>query len=103
MAAEPDGVTMGVLADALSLTPQSTTALVIRLEARNLARREADPADRRRTRVVLGPAAQRFGHEHLAPLAAQLKAAAERLQPTERAAVAHYLASVVAGLAKVVG
>ena len=95
LAADQDGVAMGQLAQALSLTPQAVTALVARLESRGLARRESDPHDRRRTRVVLAPAARAFGQEHLEPLAARLRRSAAALQPAERAAVVRFLAGAL--------
>jgi DNA-binding MarR family transcriptional regulator len=86
---------MRVLADELGLTPPATTALIDRLEERDLARRERDPVDRRVIRVVLGPAARTFGEQHLRPLAERLEAAATALDDAEAAAVARFLAAVV--------
>lgn len=91
LASASDGLTMGGLAAELGISPQAASALLARLEARDLARRESFPGDRRRTRVVLGPAARAFGQQHLTPLATHLQAAAESLTPTERAAVVHFL------------
>ena len=95
LAAPAGGIAMGELAQALSITPPAASALLDRLEARNLAQREPYPGDRRRTRVVLGPAARTFGQQHLRPLATRLQAAAAELTPAEADAVAKFLAKIV--------
>jgi MarR family len=46
------GLTAGELADRTGLTTGATTRLIDRLERRGRVRRVADPADRRRVRVV---------------------------------------------------
>ncbi len=81
------GTTTGALPSALGLSPQAVTALVGRLEGRDLARREPDPADRRRTRVVPTQTARSSGRAHLAPLAAHLRAAGGGLTAAERSVV----------------
>jgi DNA-binding MarR family transcriptional regulator len=95
LAAADEELSMGALARELSISPQAASALLSRLEARDLAHRQPFPGDRRRTRVVLGAAARTFGQEHLLPLAARLQAVADSLTPQERTAVAHFLAAVV--------
>ena len=94
-AAVPGGIPMRALADELGLTPPATTALIDRLEERDLARRERDPGDRRVIRVVPGPAARTFGEQHLRPLAERLGAATAALSESEAAAVARFLAAAV--------
>ncbi|SDS51683.1 DNA-binding transcriptional regulator, MarR family [Friedmanniella luteola] len=95
LAATAGGISMGELARQLSITPQAASALLDRLEARDLARREPYPGDRRRTQVILGPAAQAFGQQHLAPLATRLQAAAAELTHAEADAVQKFLGKVV--------
>jgi DNA-binding MarR family transcriptional regulator len=76
------------LAAAEQVAQPSMTALVGRLEGRGLVRREADPADRRAVRVAVTDA----GREQLAAVRATradlLAARIDRLDESERAALA---------------
>ena len=76
------------LAAAEQVAQPSMTALVGRLEGRGLVRREADPADRRAVRVAITDA----GREQLAAVRATradlLAARIDRLDESERAALA---------------
>ena len=76
------------LAAAEQVAQPSMTALVGRLEGRGLVRREADPADRRAVRVAVTDA----GREQLAAVRAAradlLAARIDRLDESERAALA---------------
>ena len=80
-----EGLTMSELADRLRLRAPTTTKIIDRLEANNMAYRRLDPADRRRVRLHLSPRgrtvhatlaavvaradAQRFGEDDLGQLA----------------------------------
>lgn len=76
-AAEPDGLTMGELAQAVVISKSGLTGLIDRMATAGLVTRAADPADRRSTRLALSAAGR----------AAYLEA-----RPTHRAAVAaHFL------------
>jgi DNA-binding MarR family transcriptional regulator len=71
------GVTSPVaLASRLGISRAVVTGLLDRLEQRGLVRREADPTDRRRLRLVVTPAgiaaSQRLGQAVVADLARQL-------------------------------
>lgn len=71
------GVTSPVaLANRLGISRAVVTGLLDRLEQRGLVRREADPTDRRRLRLVVTPAgiaaSQRLGQAVVADLARQL-------------------------------
>jgi DNA-binding MarR family transcriptional regulator len=68
-------LTAGDLALRTGLAPASVTGLVDRLERKGLARRVADPADRRRVRVERSPE----GLAALAPLFADFGAQVEAL------------------------
>ena len=72
----------GELARLWRVTPAVITGIVDRLENRGLVRREPDPDDRRRLRLVLTEAGQRASEEVEATLtgelAGQLAAASER-------------------------
>jgi DNA-binding MarR family transcriptional regulator len=52
---QADGMTAGELARAAGLTSGAVTAVIDRLERAGLARRVADPSDRRRVRVEATP------------------------------------------------
>ena len=54
-----DGITAGEIAKASGLTTGAVTGVIDRLERAGLARREADPKDRRKTHVRPTPKARR--------------------------------------------
>jgi DNA-binding MarR family transcriptional regulator len=85
-------MTIGELADWLVIAPHSATELVGRLVDANLVRRETDPDDRRRQRILLTAKAdhllQRLTETHLAELrsmAPNLIALLEELNTASRA------------------
>jgi DNA-binding MarR family transcriptional regulator len=91
----PGGVAVNRLGAALGLSSGAVTALVDRLERHGLAVRQPDPTDRRRTFVVLTPAAHNLGAVHLRPFGQRTRSAAAALTPAELAAVAGYLRAVL--------
>lgn len=68
-------MTIGELGAGLGLSSGAVSELVDRLEASGLAERVRDESDRRRVLVQLGPAAQTFGREQLAPIATAIQRA----------------------------
>jgi DNA-binding MarR family transcriptional regulator len=76
------------IAQRLGISRAVVTGLLDRLEERGLTRREPDPADRRRLRIVMTAAgldaSERLGNAVVADLAAELGASS----PGERAALA---------------
>ncbi len=54
------GVTVGRLADQVSLSPGTVTDILDRLQARGLVVRDRDPGDRRRVLVTVTPSARRI-------------------------------------------
>jgi DNA-binding MarR family transcriptional regulator len=89
--AEGEACRISELAAAEAVAQPSMTALAARLEARGLVRRESDPADRRAVRVAITEA----GAEQLAAVRAAraelLGARIERLDESEKAALAAVL------------
>jgi DNA-binding MarR family transcriptional regulator len=88
-----DGVTSPAgIAQRLGISRAVVTGLLDRLEERGLVRREPDPADRRRLRIVLTTAgldaSERLGRAVVADLATELGLSS----PRERAALAAALA-----------
>jgi DNA-binding MarR family transcriptional regulator len=89
---------------ALAKRPRATTTRVLdRLEKAGYVSRAADPADRRKTRIVLH-------HDKLAEIAAQyegtrgqMRAIAQRFDPDELDAVARYLETMVSAAESVQG
>jgi DNA-binding MarR family transcriptional regulator len=89
---------------ALAKLPRATTTRVLdRLEKAGYVSRAADPADRRKTRIVLH-------HDKLAEIAAQyegtrgqMRAIAQRFDPDELDAVARYLETMVSAAESVQG
>jgi DNA-binding MarR family transcriptional regulator len=61
-------LTAGHLAELSHLTTGAITGVVDRLERAGLARREADPSDRRRVVIVMDEEARRRGDEAFGPL-----------------------------------
>ena len=88
---------MGELGAGLGLSSASTTALVDRLEAAGMARREPDPQDRRRVLVTLSDSARRFGERRLAPLGAALEQAVDASDEASLTAVTAFLGVLLAG------
>jgi DNA-binding MarR family transcriptional regulator len=69
---EEDALRMGELAARAKLSKQTMTTMVRLMERAGLVKREADPGDRRATRIHLTPRAREF-----APVAAEVVAALE--------------------------
>lgn len=73
---DPDGPTIGEIADYLQLRHHSAVGLVDRAEAAGLVRREDDPRDRRIARVKLEPPGAQALEELTALHVAELRALA---------------------------
>jgi DNA-binding MarR family transcriptional regulator len=73
----------GQLARRLRVTPAVITGLLDRLERRGYVRREADPEDRRRLRLVLTESGLAVGQEVRLALAGDLATQFESASPTE--------------------
>ncbi|MFI9331743.1 MarR family winged helix-turn-helix transcriptional regulator [Kitasatospora sp. NPDC052868] len=84
-------VTPGRLGDALRLNSAGTTALVDRLERLGLIRRERDPGDRRKVRLLVEEQAMELGETFFGRLIADLVAAMGRFDPAELAAARRFL------------
>lgn len=65
------GLTAGDLASQAGITPGAVTGLIDRLERAGYARRVADPADRRRTRLEVTPAFYTAAERIWGPVAAE--------------------------------
>ena len=83
--------TMSELGSALGLSSPAVTGLVDRLEAHGMARRVADPDDRRRVRVELTDHAREVGEAVLAPVAERIRRAVAGLPAGHRDAVVAFL------------
>ncbi|MEU1421843.1 MarR family transcriptional regulator [Kitasatospora sp. NBC_01246] len=84
-------VTPGRLGEALRLNSAGTTGLVDRLERLGLIRRERDPGDRRRVRLVVEERAVELGQGFFGGLIADLVAAMGRFDPAELATARRFL------------
>jgi DNA-binding MarR family transcriptional regulator len=73
----------GQLARRLRVTPAVITGLLDRLEPHGYVRREADPEDRRRLRLVLTPSGQEVAQEVRQSLAGDMAAQFESASPAE--------------------
>ncbi|KRA97515.1 hypothetical protein ASD83_10310 [Devosia sp. Root685] len=83
--------TASAIAKATRLTPAAVTSLVDRLEARNFVIRRADPSDRRKVWVEIGPATYELIQQAYLPLAA----AGERVFGKRNAAELLLVAAVI--------
>lgn len=90
-----DEIPVGLLGAELGLSSAATTGLIDRLTRTGLARRRADPADRRRVLVSLTPQALTFGAEHLRPILERTTDAARGVPAGQHAAVRDFLATVL--------
>jgi DNA-binding MarR family transcriptional regulator len=84
-------LTAGRLAELAHLTTGAITGVVDRLERAGLARREADPTDRRRVIVVMDEVARARGDEAFLPLVDAQKADLLRMSLVELHAVRSFL------------
>lgn len=75
----------------LGVTTAASSGIVDRLEARGHLRREPDPADGRRTRLVMTDSARGEVVGHLMPMFVDLVALDARLTPEERVVVERFL------------
>lgn len=88
-------LTAGQLAQLTGLTPGAVTGLVDRLERAGYVRREPDPTDRRRVRIV--PAADRYPDygDVFIELAKEMRAFMAKYDERELAAIADYVQNTI--------
>lgn len=84
------------LSTRIELSPPATSALLRRLETTGHVRRESDPDDGRRHRVVLEQSALDLGRAHYQPLADALRTSLADLDPDEAAVVERWLGTAIA-------
>ncbi|MFB7617513.1 MarR family winged helix-turn-helix transcriptional regulator [Kitasatospora sp. NPDC056181] len=84
-------VTPGRLGEALRLNSAGTTGLIDRLERLGLIRRERDPGDRRKVRLVVEEQAMELGQAFFGGLIADLVAAMGRFDAGELATARRFL------------
>lgn len=82
----------------LGVTTAASSGIVDRLEARGHLRREADPADGRRTRLVMTDSARGEVIGHLMPMFVGLAALDARLTDDERAVIEQFLREATAAV-----
>ncbi len=93
-----EGASLRELAELQRMDPPTACRVVTTLTRRRLVHSGADPADRRRSRLVLTPSGRSLAGQ-LAPVAAAVRSAVEAgLTPSERAAVVAGLQKVIANL-----
>jgi DNA-binding MarR family transcriptional regulator len=90
------GMTAGELAKAAGLTTGAVTAVVDRLEAAGVARRVADPADRRRVRIEVTPRLWELSEPLLGPMLAESRAIVALLSDAEIERFTDFLQRVIA-------
>ncbi len=96
--ARHEGTSLRDLAEVQRMDQPTACRVVTALTRRRLVHSGADPADRRRSRLVLTPSGRSLA-ERLAPVAAAVRSAIEAgLTPSERAAVVAGLQKVIANL-----
>ena len=96
--ARDEGSSLGEVAQRLRMDAPTACRVVATLVRRKLVHSGADPADRRRSRVVLTPSG-RAAADRLLPIASEVRAAVEAgLTAAERAAVVAGLQKVIANL-----
>jgi DNA-binding MarR family transcriptional regulator len=93
-------LTPGALQQALGLTSGAVTALLDRLEERDLVSRSPHPDDRRSLLVELSPAAQADGEAELGDFHREIARAVKRLSPDDRAVVTRFLRSAAKAASK---
>ncbi|MEU3570653.1 MarR family transcriptional regulator [Kitasatospora sp. NPDC036755] len=87
-------VTPGRLGGALGLNSAGTTGLVDRLERLGLIRRERDPRDRRRVRLLVEDRAMELGEGFFGGLIGDLLAAMRQFGPEELDTAQRFLAAM---------
>lgn len=96
--AEREGLAMRELGQRHPIDAPTASRIVNALVGRGLLHVETDPADRRRSRLLLTPKGAALAAE-LLPLAARVRAATEAgLSPEERAAAAGMLRKIIANM-----
>ena len=96
--ARDEGSSLGEVAERLRMDAPTACRVVATLVRRKLVHSGADPADRRRSRVVLTPSG-RATADRLLPIAGEVRAAVEAgLTAAERAALVAGLQKVIANL-----
>jgi DNA-binding MarR family transcriptional regulator len=88
--------TPGELQRALTLTSGAVTGVIDRLARAGHVRREADPDDRRRTRLYCDDEGQRLGREFFGPLARRTRPITDGRSAAELAVVERFLGDIVA-------
>jgi DNA-binding MarR family transcriptional regulator len=88
--------TAGWLGGRLGLNSASVTALLDRLERLGHVRRDRDPGDRRRVLLTVTDTAKRLGEQAFGPLIASMVATIDGYAEADRAAVARFLADMLA-------
>ncbi|MGW1675831.1 MarR family winged helix-turn-helix transcriptional regulator [Saccharopolyspora sp. NPDC002376] len=83
--------TPGKLGEWLGLNSAAVTALVDRLESRGHVRREKDPADRRRVRLVVAEQAVELGWSFFGPLIDEVVGKMRTYSEADRAAIRRFL------------
>jgi DNA-binding MarR family transcriptional regulator len=97
---EFEGSTLGMLAESLHMDQPTASRVVTALARLKLVRMVADPADRRRKRLVLTPRGRSLAQE-LAGLAAEVRDTAESgLSADERARLRSLLTKVLANVSQ---
>lgn len=86
----------GVIAREIGLTPPSVTALVDRLEKRGFVRREPDPEDRRKIRIVVTRQTEAMTKQTYLPLAAKGRELLECYSDAELAVIARFCTEALA-------
>jgi DNA-binding MarR family transcriptional regulator len=83
-----DGMSLKELCQQVSLSHSTVSGIVDRLQAKGMAARSTDSADRRLTRIAVTPAVRQFMQQQAPRLTAQpLAAALSRLSEQDRRAV----------------
>ena len=96
--ARDEGCSLGEVAERLRMDAPTACRVVATLVRRKLVHSGADPADRRRSRVVLTPSG-RAAADRLLPIAGEVRAAVEAgLTAAERAVLVAGLRKVIANL-----
>ncbi|MBW8172802.1 MarR family transcriptional regulator [Ornithinimicrobium sp. Arc0846-15] len=93
-----ESMTPSELARSLSMSAAAMTALVDRLVKVGHLERHPDPKDRRRTHLRVTPTASVTGRAMFAPMAEQIRQAAEAYSPEELALVVKVLADIEAAI-----
>lgn len=96
-----DGLPLGELAQALSVTPRNVTGLVDTLEREGLVRRVPDPADRRSVRAVATPEGLAWLDAFRAPTRAAMQAVFAGFGPAEAAQLRDLCLRLVQGVRSV--